>query len=78
MVFRGQNFRPGVHNEALFQALEFLHCVLDPKTPGSRRMIQIRWEKPSPGWVRLNIDRSALGNPGRAGCGGIIRNEHGD
>ena len=78
VVFKGQNFRPGVHNEALFQALEFLHYVMDPKTPGSRRMIQIRWEKPSPGWVCLNIDGSALGNPGRAGCGGIIRNEHGD
>ena len=78
VVFRGQNFRPGVHSEALFQALEFLHCVLDPKIPGSRRMIRIRWEKPSPDWVRLNIDGSTLGNPGRAGCGCIIWNEHGD
>ena len=41
-------------------------------------MVRIRWEKPSPGWVRLNIDGSALGNPGRAGCGGIIRNDRGD
>ena len=41
-VFRGQNFRHGVHNEVVFQALEILHCVLDPKILGSRRMIQIR------------------------------------
>ncbi|KAL0012520.1 hypothetical protein SO802_007628 [Lithocarpus litseifolius] len=53
VVFRGQNFRPGVHSEAVFQALEFLHCVVNPKI-------------------------SALGNPGRAGCGGIIRNDLGD
>lgn len=78
MVFRGQIFRPGVHNEAVFQALEFLHCALNPKIAGSRRMFWIRWEKPSPGWVCLNIDGSALGNPGRAGCGGIIRNDRGD
>ena len=76
--FRGQNFRPGVHSEAMFQVLEFLHCVLNPKIARSRRVIQIRWEKPSLGWVRLNIDGSVLGNPGRAGCGGIIQNDRGE
>ena len=77
-MFRGQNFRPGVHNKVVFQALEFLHCVLNPEIVGSRRMIWIRWEKPSPGWVRLNIDGLALGNLCRAGCGGIIRNDRGE
>ena len=77
-MFRGQIFRSGVHSEAVFQALEFLHCALNPKIAGSQWMFWIKWEKPSPGWVRLNIDGSALGNPGRAGCGGIIRNDRGD
>ena len=78
VVFKGQNFRPGFHNEVVFQALKFLHCVLNPKISGSRRMIRIRWEKPSPGWVHLNIDGSALGNPSKASCSGIIRNDRED
>ena len=41
-------------------------------------MVRIKWEKPQLGWVHLNIDGSALGNPGRVGCGGIIQNDHGD
>ena len=28
-------------------------------------------------WVKLNSDGSSMGNPGRAGGGGIIRNEEG-
>ena len=41
-------------------------------------MIWIRWEKPSPGWVCLNIDGSTLRNLGRAGYGGTIRNDRGE
>ena len=77
-VFRGQNTRSDVHSEAMFQVLEFPHCVLNPRISGSRKLIQIRWEKPPLGWVHLNTDGSTLGNPGRAGCGGIIRNDRGD
>lgn len=36
------------------------------------------WEKPQTGWARLNIDRAAIGNPGRVGCGGLIRNDRGE
>ena len=77
-LFRGQHIRYDVHSEAIFLALEFLHCALNPSLSGSRKLIQIRWEKPSPGWIRLNTDGPALGNPGLVGCDGIIRNEHGD
>ncbi|KAK9998309.1 hypothetical protein SO802_017912 [Lithocarpus litseifolius] len=63
---------------ALWSLVYFLHCVLNPKISGSRRITRIRWEKPSTGWVRLNIDGSALGNLGRASCGGIIWNDSGD
>lgn len=67
-----------MHSEALIHAAEFFHCVINPKLSSSRYIVQVRWEKPQRGWVRLNTDGSALGNLGRAGCGSIIRNEHGD
>ena len=30
------------------------------------------------GWACLNIDGATIGNPGRAGCSGLIRNECGE
>ena len=45
---------------------------------GNKTVVQIRWEKPQPGWIQLNTDGSALGNPGRAGGGGILRDDQGN
>ena len=41
-------------------------------------MVQVRWEKPQQGWIRLNTDGSTLGNPGRARGGGILRDDQGN
>ncbi|XP_058092498.1 uncharacterized protein LOC131238937 [Magnolia sinica] len=38
----------------------------------------IRWERPSTGWVKINVDGSARGNSGRLGGGGICRGEMGN
>ena len=35
--------------------------------------ILVKWNKPPPSWYKLNIDGASLGNPGRAGGGGLIR-----
>lgn len=32
-----------------------------------------RWEKPKPGWVKLNFDEDAKGNLDRASCSGVFR-----
>ena len=37
----------------------------------------ISWKPPPNAKYKLNIDGSALTNPGRIGGGGILRNEHG-
>ncbi|KAL2228320.1 UNVERIFIED_CONTAM: putative ribonuclease H protein [Sesamum indicum] len=37
----------------------------------------IKWTKPEPGWVKINTDGASKGNPGRAGAGGIARDEEG-
>ena len=47
------------------------------KTPSQLVVKQIRWERPSHGWVKLNTDGSSLGNPGPAGGGGVIHDEEG-
>ena len=77
-IFRNQQVQSNVHRDALFRALEFQHCGLNPKLSGSRNVVRIRREKPQTGWVRLNTDGSAIGNLGRAGCGGLIRNDRGE
>lgn len=38
----------------------------------------ICWRSPSIGWVKLNTDGAAKGNPGKAGAGGIIRGHRGE
>jgi len=32
----------------------------------------VRWEFPSPGWVKINTDGAARGYPGLTTCGGIF------
>ena len=77
-IFRNLHAQPNVHKDALFRSLEFQHCGLNNKKSGSKRVVQVRWERPQVGWACLNTDGAAVGNPGRAGCGGLIRNEHGE
>ncbi|KAA8546322.1 hypothetical protein F0562_002940 [Nyssa sinensis] len=33
----------------------------------------VKWQFPEQGFIKINTDRAALGNPGRAGFGGLIR-----
>ena len=35
--------------------------------------LPVRWEFPSPGWVKINTDGATRGYPGLATCGGIFR-----
>ena len=35
--------------------------------------LTIRWKNPPIGWIKGNFDGAAKGNPGRAGCGGVLR-----
>ena len=37
------------------------------------RPLSIRWEFPSPSWVKINTDRVVRGYPGLVTCGGIFR-----
>ena len=36
-------------------------------------MLEIKWTPPDDGWVKLDVDGASRGNPGEAGCGGLMR-----
>ncbi|CAL1375172.1 unnamed protein product [Linum trigynum] len=42
-----------------------------------RVLANISWVAPHRGWMKLNVDGASAGNPGQAGAGGLIRDEHG-
>ena len=44
----------------------------------TRTELSMRWESPPDGWVLMNTDGAAKGNPGPAACGGILRNGRGE
>jgi len=46
---------------------------INTRTGKVLRPLPVRWEFPSPGWVKINIDEAARGYPGLAACGSIFR-----
>ena len=58
--------------------MEFLCYVASPRNLTRVVTRSIRWERPAVGWKKLNSDGSIIGSSGQVGCGGVVRNEHGD
>ena len=75
MVFNRRNRNLSLTMEIVKQAIEYYHCVASPRLQTRKVLKGIRWERPPQGWMKLNIDGSANGNPGLAGCGGVIRDD---
>ena len=60
------------------KSAKFFAIVGDKPNENPRINIQVKWTKPPMGWLKLNTNGSAVGNPRIAGGGGLIHNENGD
>ena len=66
------------YREIYNQATEYMYCITSPRNPVRKISKRIRWEKPPRRWKKLNTDGSIIGCMERAGCGGVVREEHGN
>lgn len=62
---------------SIWQQTALNRTVLGRDDINVRSIIRISWKKPPSGYVKLNVDDIAFGNPGRAGFGGLVRTEDG-
>ena len=77
VVFQNQAPSPSIHQEVIQRAVEFFFCAQGNSLYKPMALKMIRWERPYRGWYKLNTDGSALGNPGTAGGGGVLRDDAG-
>lgn len=77
-VFNRKDQNPKLSLEIENQVMKFICYVASPRSPTRNLVRGIRWEKPLAGWKKLNTDGSCVGRTGQAGCGGVIKLEHGD
>jgi len=68
----GNSYKASKKNDMFdFNVLKFFG--INTRTGKVLRPLPVRWEFPSPGWVKINIDGVARGYPGLAACGSIFR-----
>ena len=77
LVFHNKSAHHSLIPEILSKSSEFFHCTMSPRNAPRMTTKLIKWEKPASEWVKLNTVGSSLGNPGIAGCGGLVRDEDG-
>ena len=76
-------FKTGVvdnlsHTRCIKDSAEFFAIGSKDRCNKMKKVIRVAWEKPPLGWLKLNTDGSALGNPGKAEGGGLIRDHQGN
>ena len=78
VVFSNKRVNPNLVKVISMQAMEYVLCATQPRRNNYMAIRQVRWEKPSLGWVKLNIDRSFDASLGSVGGGGLIRDDRGN
>ncbi|XP_019431130.1 PREDICTED: uncharacterized protein LOC109338369 [Lupinus angustifolius] len=63
---------------SVFDLLVLRNLKVPLKLNKAPRIIEVLWQKPQDGWIKVNIDGAAKGSPGLSGAGGIFRNCHGN
>jgi len=68
----GNSSKASMKNDMLDFNVIKVFCI-NTRTGKVLRPLPVRWEFPSPGWVKINTDGVARGYPGFATCGCIFR-----
>ena len=76
--FSNKKANPNLVKVITMQAMEFMLCASKPTRNNHLVVKQASWEKPDPGWIKLNTDGSSSGSVGIAVGGGLIRDEFGN
>ena len=78
VVFENFVLNPRLHYTCIKQAVDYFYCIGKSIYAKRWSSIQVQWTKPGAGWCKLNTDGALLGNPGKAGSGGLIRDHRGE
>ena len=78
VVFKNNSPNPRITKEIARQAMEFFHCADRFKNPKIMITRPVHWEKPDPGWMKLNTDAVSNSSLGIAGGGGLLRDDAGN
>ena len=66
-----------LHKACINLAVEYFFCVGKSVQPQQQGCILLKWNKPNVGRHKLNTDGASMGNPGKAGGRGVIRDHRG-
>lgn len=66
-----------LHSTCTRLATEYFYCAGKTQTLKHYTTTPVCWSKLMEGWYKLNLDWASLGNPGKAGGGGLIRDSQG-
>lgn len=51
--------------------------ITDGHNINHNKRLEVKWKTPPHGWLKINFDGAAKGNPGPSGCGAILRDDKG-
>nr|POF23069.1 putative ribonuclease h protein [Quercus suber] len=78
VIFQTGKIEEGTSACCVKKGVEFYAIVPNGPNKPRRTLVQVRWLKPLRGWTKLNTDGSVIGNPLKAGEGGLLRCNNGE
>ncbi|XP_065622950.1 uncharacterized protein LOC136064750 [Quercus suber] len=77
VVFENVPRNLNLHRFCLNEARDYFYCIAKSGRKKQLTSIPVKWNKPPEEWFKLNTNGASSGNPGKVGCGGLIRDCNG-